>query len=348
EYAALTSDDHLPLVNKALQGLYPPGSTSKPSTSLALLEAGIDPNASIVCTGSYRVGNATFHCSKRQGHGSISLERAIIQSCDIYFYHFGKMAGIDPLAKMFRKLGLGAAYPLPVPSQRYGTVPDPEWLLRRYKRKWSTFDTVNTSIGQGYVLVSPMQLAVMAARIASGNAITPHLMGRGGPGASLGITPEHLAFVQKAMGMVVNSGFGTASVAKLPVEGVQMGGKTGTAQVRRITMAERASGVLSNSALPWKFRDHALFIGFAPLINPRYSISVIVEHGGWGASVAAPIARDTMTYLFDPAKAMATLVEQEKTWGGDIATRMAKKAAGYALPTVAVPKATDNEQDTAQ
>ncbi|WP_293883830.1 penicillin-binding protein 2 [Sphingomonas sp.] len=348
EYAALTSDDHLPLVNKALQGLYPPGSTSKPSTSLALLEAGIDPNATVVCTGAYRVGNAVFHCSKRRGHGAISLERAIIQSCDIYYYHFGKMAGIAPLAKMFRKLGLGAEYPLPVPSQRYGTVPDPEWLMRRYKKPWSTFDTVNTSIGQGYVLVSPMQLAVMAARIASGNAVSPHLTGRGGPGASLGITPEHLAFVQKAMGNVVNSGFGTASVAKLPVEGIQMGGKTGTAQVRRITMAERASGVLSNAALPWKFRDHALFVGFAPVVNPRYAVSVIIEHGGWGASAAAPVARDTMTYLFDPEKAMATLVEQEKGWGGDIATRMAKKAAGYALPKVAAPTATDNEQDTAQ
>ncbi|CAN5254586.1 penicillin-binding protein 2 [soil metagenome] len=347
EYAALTNDDHLPLVNKALQGLYPPGSTSKPSTSLALLEAGIDPNASIVCTGSYRVGNAIFHCSKRRGHGSISLERAIIQSCDIYFYHFGKMAGIDPLAKMFRKLGLGAEYPLPVPSQRYGTVPDPEWLMRRYKKPWSVFDTVNTSIGQGYVLVSPLQLAVMASRIASGNAIVPHLMGANTPGASLGINPEHLAFVQQAMGKVVNGG-GTGHVAQLPVPGVQMGGKTGTAQVRRITMAERATGVLSNAALPWKFRDHSLFIGFAPVISPRYAVSVIIEHGGFGAAVAAPVARDTMTYLFDPVKAMAILVEQEKTWGGDIATRMAKKAAGYALPTVPVPTTTDNDQDTAQ
>jgi penicillin-binding protein 2 len=347
EYAALTSDDHLPLVNKALQGLYPPGSTSKPSTSLALLEAGIDPNASINCTGSYRVGNAIFHCSNRHGHGPISLERAIIKSCDIYFYHFGKMAGIMPLATMFRKLGLGAEYPLPVPSQRYGTIPDPEWLLRKYKKQWSTFDTVNTSIGQGYVLVSPMQLAVMTARIASGNAVVPHLLGPGSAGASLGINPEHLDFVQKAMGNVVNGG-GTGYVAILPVPGVQMGGKTGTAQVRRITMAERATGVLSNSALPWKFRDHSLFVGFAPVISPRYAVSVIVEHGGFGAAVAAPVARDTMTYLFDPAKAIATLIEQEKTWGGDIATRMAKKEAGYALPTAPLPTVTDNDRDTAQ
>jgi penicillin-binding protein 2 len=153
--------------------------------------------------------------------------------------------------------------------------------------------------------------------------------------------------VQKAMGNVVNGG-GTGYVAILPVPGVQMGGKTGTAQVRRITMAERATGVLSNSALPWKFRDHSLFVGFAPVISPRYAVSVIVEHGGFGAAVAAPVARDTMTYLFDPAKAIATLIEQEKTWGGDIATRMAKKEAGYALPTAPLPTVTDNDRDTAQ
>lgn len=347
EWAMLSGDDHLPLVNKATQGLFPPGSTSKPSTSLALLESGISPDASVVCSGSYRVGNAIFHCSKRSGHGSISMKRAIIQSCDIYYYHFGKAAGIEPLAAMFRKLGLGAAYPLPIASQRYGTVPDPAWLLKRYKQRWSIADTVNASIGQGYVLVSPLQLAVMASRIASGRGVVPILTGKGGPGAPLGINGEHLAFVQDAMGGVVNSGFGTASVAKLPVEGVQMGGKTGTAQVRRITMAERRHGVQSNASLAWKFRDHALFVGFAPVVNPRFAISVIVEHGGWGASAAAPVARDTMTYLFDPDKAMAALVAMEKGWGGDLNTRMAARAAGAERPPPPPqPAVTDNERDT--
>jgi penicillin-binding protein 2 len=346
EYAALTGDDHLPLVNKTLQGLYPPGSTSKPSTSLAFLEAGIDPNATVNCTGGFRVGNSIFHCSSRRGHGAISLERAIIQSCDIYYYAMGIKAGIQPIADMYRNLGLGTEYNLPTPSQRYGTVPDTEWLRRKYKREWAIYDTANTSIGQGYVLVNPMQLAVMAARLASGRSLVPHLTGKAQPGAPLNVNPEHLAFVQNAMGAVVNSGRGTASVAKLPVDGVQMGGKTGTAQVRRISMAERAGGVRSNASLPWRQRDHALFIGFAPLISPRYAISVIIEHGGWGAQAAAPVARDVMTWLFAPDKAMETLVALEKGWGGDINTRMAAKAAGYKLPQTAPPPEVEGTQDS--
>ena len=346
EWKSLSTDDHLPLVNKTLQGLYPPGSTSKPSTSLALLEAGVDPSATVVCTGGYRVGNSIFHCSSRRGHGAISLERAIIQSCDIYYYAMGIKTGIQPIADMFRRLGLGAKYPLPVPSQRYGTVPDPAWLKRKYKRDWAVYDTANSSIGQGYVLVNPMQLAVMAARIASGNAVVPHMTGTPQRGAQLSGDPAHFAFVRAAMGGVVNSGRGTASVAKLPVDGVQMGGKTGTAQVRRITMAERAGGVRSNASLPWRQRDHALFVGFAPVVEPRYAISVIIEHGGWGAQAAAPVARDVMTWLFAPDIAMAKLVELEKTWGGDIKTRMAAKAAGYALPQTAPPPPVEGTQDT--
>ncbi len=348
EYAALTADDHLPLVNKALQGLYPPGSTSKPMTSLAFLKAGIDPHATVNCAGAYRVGNSFFHCTARRGHGPIALEQAIIKSCDIYYYAMGIKSGIQPIADMFRTMGLGQQFELPMPSQRYGTVPDPAWLKRKFKRDWAIYDTVNSSIGQGYVLVNPMQLAVMAARLASGHVVVPHMMGRSQPGPALDVNPEHLALVQKAMGGVVNSGYGTASVAKLPVDGVQMGGKTGTAQVRRITMAERATGVRSNASLPWRQRDHALFVGFAPLVNPRYAISVIVEHGGFGASAAAPIARDTMTYLFDPAKATAILEAAEAGWGGDIKTRMAKKAEGYALPETPPAPASENEQDTAQ
>jgi penicillin-binding protein 2 len=346
EYAALTSDDHLPLVNKTLQGLYPPGSTSKPSTSLAFLQAGIDPNATVNCTGGYRVGNSIFHCSSRRGHGPIALERAIIKSCDIYYYAMGIKAGIQPIADMYRNLGLGTEYALPTPSQRYGTVPDAEWLMRKYKREWAIYDTANTSIGQGYVLVNPMQLAVMAGRIASGHSLIPHLTGGPQLGAALNVSPEHLDFVRKAMGGVVNSGTGTASVAKLPVDGVQMGGKTGTAQVRRISMAERAGGVRSNASLPWRQRDHALFIGFAPVISPRYAISVIIEHGGWGAQAAAPVARDVMTWLFAPDKAMETLIALEKGWGGDINTRMAAKAAGYALPVSAPPPAIEGTQDS--
>jgi penicillin-binding protein 2 len=339
EWNMLSADDHLPLVNKVLQGLYPPGSTSKPMTALGLLEAGIDPDAKVNCTGAYRVGNSLFHCSKRGGHGPISMHNAIAVSCDVYFYHFGIMAGINALAPMARKLGLGEEYPLPVASQRYGTVPDPAWMERKYHKNWSTYDTVNTSIGQGYMLVNPLQLAVMAGRIASGRAIMPALVRAERPAApALDITADHLAFVRNAMNSVVN-GNGTASVARLPVPGVALAGKTGTAQVRRITMAERARGVLSNAALPWRFRDHSLFVCFAPVANPRYAAAVIVEHGGWGASVAAPIARDTITWLYDPKLAMERLQALEADWGGDIATRMAAASTAW--------RATDRTQSSA-
>ena len=335
EWNMFSADDHLPLVNKSLQGLFPPGSTSKPMTSLGLLAAGIDPEQTVNCTGAYRVGNALFHCSQRRGHGPIALHEAIIKSCDIYFYAMAKQAGMSQLAATARKLGLGAEFDLPVTSQRYGTVPDPEWLERRYKRKWSTYDTVNSSIGQGYMLVNPLQLAVMTARIASGRKLLPRLtmMQKQAEAPLLDIDPKHLAFVRDAMAGVVNSGRGTASIAKLPVEGVQMAGKTGTAQVRRITMAERAGGVRSNASLEWKQRDHSLFVAYAPVDAPRYAMGCIVEHGGFGASAAAPLVRDAMTYLFDPAKAMDTLLAQEANWGGDIKTRMAAKRANF------VPKA---------
>jgi penicillin-binding protein 2 len=184
------------------------------------------------------------------------------------------------------------------------------------------------SIGQGNVLVNPLQLAIMAARMASGRAIEPRLLRtkQAPRAASLQLTPEHQAFVLDAMSGVVNSGRGTASVAKLPIDGVLLAGKTGTAQVRRISMAERAGGVRSNSSLGWKMRDHALFVGFAPVGAPRYACAVIIEHGGWGASAAAPVARDMMTYLFDRDKAMATLATCEENWGGTLMERTERRA----------------------
>jgi penicillin-binding protein 2 len=332
EWDMFSSDDHLPLINKSLQGLYPPGSTSKPMAALAFLKAGIDPDAHVNCTGAYKVGGSYFHCSQRRGHGPISMHEAIIKSCDIYFYHFARLAGIAPLAGMAKIMGLGKKFDLPVASQRFGTYPDPAWLMRRYKKPWSTFDTVNTSIGQGYVLTNPLQLAVMMARMASGKAVEPHFTASHTrpPPPPLAVDPAHLAFVRDAMMGVVNSGRGTASVARLSVDGIKIAGKTGTAQVRRITMAERAGGVRSNASLAWKQRDHSLFIAYAPADAPRYAIGCIVEHGGFGASAAAPLVRDTMTYLFDPAKAMASLEAQERAWGGTIKERMDRKTAAWA------------------
>jgi penicillin-binding protein 2 len=296
--------------------------------SLAFLEAGIDPKARVTCTGGYRVGNHIFHCDRV--HGSVDMHAAVERSCDIYFYHTSLRAGADIIASMARRMGLGQKFDLPVPTQRFGTVPDPAWMERKYKRKWQMYDTINMSIGQGDVLVNPLQLAVMAGRIGSGRMIMPRIVREknGTQAAALPVSAEHLAFVRDAMSAVVN-GHGTATGARLPVEGVLLAGKTGTAQVRRITMGERAGGVRSNESLAWRMRDHSLFVGFAPADKPLYAAAVIVEHGGWGAAVAAPMCRDTLTYLFDKPKAMAALAALEEQWGGTIAERMRRRADAW-------------------
>jgi penicillin-binding protein 2 len=221
---------------------------------------------------------------------------------------------------MVKYLGYGEDFDLPIPTQRYGTMPSPDWLEKKYHRKWQGYDTANTSIGQGYVLINPMQLAVMPARIASGTLVQPRLLmaKRRKPVPSLEVDPQHLEIVRKAMASVVND-HGTAVASKLPLDGILMAGKTGTAQVFRL--GER--GHQSN----WALRDHALFIAFAPADKPRYAIGCIIEHGGFGASAAAPIVRDSMTYLFDKQKALQALAPLEEQWGGTLAERNARKLA---------------------
>jgi penicillin-binding protein 2 len=324
EWDMMAQDERHPLINKVLGGLYPPGSTCKPMNALALLGAGVDPDERVVCNRTYRVGNATFHCDTT--HGPIAMRDAISRSCDIYFYHMCRRVGIQALAPMMRHMGYGQRFDLPFPSQRFGTVPDPAWLQRREHREWQEYDTINVSIGQGYLIVNPLQQAIQVARIASGRALHPRLLA-GDPvnaGDALPVPPAHLAFVREAMEGVVN-GNGTATGARLPIDGVLMGGKTGTAQVRRISLGERAGGVRSNESLAWRMRDHSHFIAFAPTAAPRYACAAIVEHGGWGASAAAPLVRDVMTYLFDKDRAMAALLPLEAQWGGSIAERMARR-----------------------
>jgi penicillin-binding protein 2 len=328
EWAMMADDERHPMINKVFQGLYPSGSTIKPLMSLAFLEAGLDPKQHVVCTGGYQVGNHVFHCDKV--HGSVDMHTAIARSCDIYFYHQSLKAGAEVIASMAHRMGFGQKFDLPVPTQRFGTVPDPEWMERKYKRKWQLYDTINMSIGQGNVLVNPLQLAVMAARIGSGKALVPRILRERNPAAAppLPVSVEHLAYVRAAMKDVVNGG-GTAPGAKLPIDGVLLAGKTGTAQVRRISMGERAGGVRTNESLAWRMRDHSLFIGFAPADNPRYACAVIIEHGGWGATVAAPMCRDTLTYLWDKPKALAALAALEEQWGGTIGERMKRRADAW-------------------
>ncbi|WP_136163536.1 penicillin-binding protein 2 [Sphingomonas flavalba] len=340
EWDMLSQDDHLPLLNKVLQGLYPPGSTVKPMNALALLEAGVGPQETVLCTGAYRVGSGLFHCHKRGGHGMVDMRRAVAQSCDVYFYHMARRLGYDPIARMARLVGLGERYDLPVASQRYGTVPDSAWKKAKYNRDWTAADTVNASIGQGYMLTNPLQLAVMAARIGSGRMFAPRLLATSAPpaAATLPVPAEHLAIVHDAMDAVVNGG-GTGGRARLQVPGVLMAGKTGTAQVRRITLAERRTGVLGDAALPFRLRDHSLFIGFAPADVPRYAVSCILEHSGHIVT-AAPIASDVVSYLFDKDKALARLERLEAEWGGTIAQRMAAQARAFRAarhPAAAVP-----------
>ena len=344
EWKMLSDNDHVPLMNKTLQGLYPPGSTVKPMNGLALLEAGVSPTDRITCSGSLRVGNGIFHCHKRRGHGSLDLKQAIMYSCDIYFYEMVRRLGYDRIAPIARMTGLGEKYDLPFSSQRFGTVPDSAWKQRKYKQDWSVADSLNASIGQGYVLANPLQLAVMAARIASGKALQPHLLkGQNtAAAAALPVSAEHLAHIHEAMAGVVNGG-GTGGAARMQIPGITLAAKTGTAQVRRITMAERGSGVLGNASLPFKLRDHALFVCFAPVEAPRYAAAIVLEHNGHTVrNLDTPLTgRDIMTYLFDPDLAMKNLADVEASWGGDITTRMAADAASANTPLPPTPVTED-------
>ncbi|MDT0576608.1 penicillin-binding protein 2 [Croceicoccus sp. F390] len=323
EWKMLSEDDHVPLRNKVLSGLYPPGSTVKPFVSLAFLEAGLDPEETIVCNGGLRVGNRVFRCWNRRGHGRTNMAKGIYQSCDVYFYHFAQRVGMTQIAAMARRLGLGYQYDLPVASQSYGTIPDPAWKMKKYGREWQTFDTVNATIGQGYMLVNPLQQAVMTARIASGRRTQPRLLltAEVRPAPALGISENHLAFVRQAMRDVVN-GPGTAGRARLPIDDIELAGKTGTAQVVSLNYGRGGMGV------PWKYRDHGHFICFAPFDNPRYACAVAIEHGA-GSSSAYPVARDVMTFLFDADKALEVLHNFEKQWGGTAQERLARKYASY-------------------
>lgn len=302
DYNQLTENDHRPLANKTVQGLYPPGSTFKMITALAGLKEGViavDKHES--CPGYLEVADRRFHCWKRSGHGKVNLERALSESCDVFFYEIAQKVGIDKIAEMGRRLGLGVRHDIPMSAIAEGIMPNKAWKSERHKAEWRIGDTINASIGQGYVLTSPLQLAVMTARIATGREIKPRLVhaidGKVVPiesQESLGIDAIALSKVRAGMYSVINAERGTAKSSRIVDEALKWAGKTGTSQVRNISAAERARGVIANEQLPWDRRDHALFVGFAPYDNPRYAVSVVVEHGGGGSTAAAPIARDVI------------------------------------------------------
>ncbi len=328
EWKELQDDPRKPLMNKSVQSIYPPGSTFKMATGLAILGAGIGPEAGIGCGGGYNFGGHYFRCHKPSGHGGVRLQSALMQSCNVYFYHYGRAVGVDAIAAAAKRLGLGEKYDLPLPTQRKGIIPTEAWKLERYDEKWMAGETLSCAIGQGYVASNPLQLAVMTSRLASGLAVQPRLIddGRLVPAKPLGFPAEHLALVRQGMADVVNGNSGTARSARLPIPGLTMAGKTGTAQA--IGRKARPKG--GEAALPWKYRNHAWFVAFAPVEAPRYAMSVFVEHGGGGSKAAAPIGRDVMTYLFEPGTAMKALEKIEEGWDLKKRERLAAQAAAAA------------------
>lgn len=304
ERGAEPADRRRPLAAKAVQDGYPPGSTFKMVTALAALDAGVvTPEETVYCPGHLDVADVRFHCWKRGGHGNMNLHESLKQSCDVYYYEIAQRVGIDKIAQMARRLGLGTKHDLPLSAIAAGIAPDKAWKAETRGEEWRIGDTVNASIGQGYVLASPLQLAVMTARIATGRALQPRLLRAiggvqqpSGAGESLGLNENMLRRVRSGMFDVVNHRRGSGYRSRTLPEDMRMAGKTGTAQVRRITAEERARGVTSNEDLPWNRRDHALFVCFAPFDAPRYALSVAVEHGGGGSRAAAPIARDIMLH----------------------------------------------------
>ncbi|MAD94287.1 MAG: penicillin-binding protein 2 [Rhodobacteraceae bacterium] len=301
DFRNLNENKFKPMLNKAVSGTYPPGSTFKMVTALAALRGGFITNKDQYnCSGSVELYSRKFHCWNRSGHGDVALRDSLKRSCDVYYYEVAQKVGIENISAMARDLGIGIEHDLQLPAVRSGLAPTKEWKKRVRKKDWTVGDTLNASIGQGFVLASPLQLAVMTARIGTGTKIEPRLVNAISniPQAVKGREPldiesAHLDAVRDGMFSVVNEKGGTAAGSRLPGR-TKMSGKTGTTQVIAITERERLSGVVRNENRKWEHRDHALFVAYAPADNPRIAISVVVEHGGGGSKVAAPIAKDIL------------------------------------------------------
>lgn len=302
DYSSLLNNKYRPLASKSVQGTYPPGSTFKMVVAMAALEEGlVTPEETVYCPGYLEVGSRRFHCWKRSGHGSVDLLNSLKQSCDVYYYALALKIGIDKITAMAGRFGLGIRHDIPMSAIAQGLTPTKQWKRIYQDAEWQVGDTANSAIGQGYTLASPLQLAIMTARLATGRAVTPRLIRTidgieqpSGAGDSLGVNENNLRKMRRAMYAVSNERRGTAYRSRIIEDEFRLAGKTGTSQVRNISKAERRSGVVRNEDLPWERRDHALFVSFAPMEVPKYAISVVVEHGGGGSKAAAPIARDLM------------------------------------------------------
>ncbi len=310
EWKALTGNMKKPLSNKAVSGLYSPGSTFKMIVALAGLEAGvIKPDTRSFCAGKMFLGNHAFHCWKKVGHGYINVVEALQHSCDIFFYETAQKLGIEKIAEMARRFGLGSKIDIGLDNEKAGLIPDKEWKLKRFGEPWQQGESLISGIGQGYILTTPLQLATMTARLVNGGyEVKPTFTKLSEKELQnlnkINVSKEHLDIIKEGMFAVVNKPGGTAYLSQFDYKGQRMGGKTGTTQVRRISMKERQSGILKESELPWHLRNHALFVGYAPHDNPKYAVAVLVEHGGGGSSVAAPIASKILRAAIelDPTK----------------------------------------------
>ena len=299
----LLYNEKRPLNNKTIAGQYSPGSTFKIVVALAALEEGlIDTKTTSYCSGKMKLGNHLFHCWKHHGHGKVNVIDAIKYSCDIFFYETALKLGIDKISEMSYKLGLGKTYDLGLINQSSGTIPNHKWKREKLKAAWQQGETALAGIGQGYVTVTPLQLVTMLSRVVNGGRnINPTLIKSNNTEevTKLDIKPEHVEIVKQGMFEVVNGINGTAVTSRFKNKDIKMSGKTGTTQVRRITLKERAAGIKKDEDLPWKYRNHAWFMAYAPHDKPKYAIAVIVEHGSSGSGVAAPIASKILEAAID-------------------------------------------------
>jgi penicillin-binding protein 2 len=304
QWKGLTESDYKPLLNKVTGGIYPPGSTFKTAVALAAIDAGIaTPDYRVTCTGVFNFGGHAFHCWRPRGHGTLDVEGGIKNSCDVFFYETAHRVGIDRIEQAARKLGLGAPTGIELPSEHSGLIPSREWKRRTYHQAWQQGDTLSVGIGQGYVSATPLQLCQQAARLASGKAVSPRMVHSVGArvlprpqAAQLDFSEDALTRVRSGMNRVMNEPGGSAFAWRIAEPGLEMAGKTGTAQVRVFSQQEHQRGVRSNASLQWKLRDHALFIGFAPVLTPKYAVVCMIEHGATLAHPHVQMARDILLF----------------------------------------------------
>ncbi len=299
EWQAIINNPAAPLNNKISSGVYAPGSTIKMIVALAAMKANISVETRVNCRGFIDVSNQRFHCWKREGHGLVNMHDALVHSCDVFYYEMAQRLGIERIAAMAKHFGFGQRVSLDYHEfENPGLLPSRRWKETKLDRgPWNVGDTIQVSIGQGFMLATPLQLATMCARLATGRKVQPHFVAGQGRvlAPELEVDPYHVLLVQRMMNDVVNSETGTARASRIRSPAMSMAGKTGTAQVRRITISERESGVLTNDDIDYLQRDHSLFVGYGPVDQPRYATAVVVEHGGSGSAVAAPIARDLLS-----------------------------------------------------